>query len=176
MQERVKLDSKEQGMKAAELGTIIHADIERGFKGQETKPYLAVKKILDNMFPNQEWIAEGSFCHTSGYGGKIDLYSKTGIFVYFKTKDHLEGKDGSKLVYDEHGMQLSSYAQGMDIKNPTRVSIFIDRSNTELIVSHVWDPDTHARHLAMFNSLLTYWKLLKKYDPSEELTKLKENK
>jgi len=173
---RVKLDSKEQGMKAAELGTIIHADIERGFKGQNTKPYLAVRKILDDMFPNEEWVAEGSFCHTSGYGGKIDLYSKNGIFVDFKTKDNLEGKTGSKLVFDEHGMQLSSYSQGVGVDNPTRVSIFIDRLNTELIVSHVWDPDTHTRHLAMFNSLLTYWKLLKKYDPSEELIKLKEKK
>tara|TARA_R110002033_G_scaffold10548_4_gene34154 strand:- start:84 stop:869 length:786 start_codon:yes stop_codon:yes gene_type:complete len=173
---RIKADSKEQGLKAAEAGTIIHAQIEQGFLGQrKTKPYLAVKKLLDDVYPNEEWIAEGSFCHTSGYGGKIDLHSKTGIFIDFKTKDGLAGKEGSKLVYDEHGMQLSSYSQGMGISNPQRMNIFIDRKNTELIVSHVWDPDSHHRHLAMFNSLLTYWKLLKKYDPSEELIKLKEN-
>ena len=173
---RIKADSKEQGLKAAEAGTIIHAQIEQGFLGQrETKPYLAVKKLLDDVYPNEEWIAEGSFCHTSGYGGKIDLHSKTGIFIDFKTKDGLAGKEGSKLVYDEHGMQLSSYSQGMGISNPQRMNIFIDRKNTELIVSHVWDPDSHHRHLAMFNSLLTYWKLLKKYDPSEEIIKLKEN-
>ena len=172
---RVKADSKEQGMKAAEIGTIIHAQIEQGFQGKrETKPYLAVKKLIDEVYPNETWVAEGSFCHASGYGGKIDLHSKTNIFIDFKTKDNLEGRDGAKLVYDEHGMQLSSYAQGKGIDNPKRMSIFIDRKNTELIVSYVWDPDTHARHLAMFNSLLTYWKLLKKYDPSEELIKLKE--
>lgn len=173
---RVKADSKEQGMKAAEIGTIIHAQIEQGFQGKrETKPYLAVRKLLDELYPNETWIAEGSFCHTLGYGGKIDLYSESGIFIDFKTKDNLEGKKASSLVYDEHGMQLSSYALGIGIVHPTRVSIFIDRSNTELIVSHIWDPDTHARHLAMFNSLLTYWKLLKNYDPSEQLIKLKES-
>ena len=103
------------------------------------------------------------------------MYSESGIFIDFKTKDNLEGKKASSLVYDEHGMQLSSYALGIGIVNPTRVSVFIDRSNTELIVSHIWDPGTHARHLAMFNSLLTYWKLLKNYDPSEQLIKLKES-
>ena len=173
---RVKADSKEQGMKAAEIGTIIHAQIEQGFQGKrETKPYLAVRKLLDELYPNETWVAEGSFCHTLGYGGKIDLYSESGIFIDFKTKDNLEGKKASSLVYDEHGMQLSSYALGSGIVHPSRVSIFIDRSNTELIVSHIWDPDTHARHLAMFNSLLTYWKLLKNYDPSEQLIKLKES-
>ena len=129
----------------------------------------------DELYPIETWIAEGSFCHTLGYGGKIDLYSESGIFIDFKTKDNLEGKKASSLVYDEHGMQLSSYALGIGIVHPTRVSIFIDRSNTELIVSHIWDPGTHARHLAMFNSLLTYWKLLKNYDPSEQLIKLKES-
>ena len=173
---RVKADSKEQGMKAAEIGTIIHAQIEQGFQGKrETKPYLAVKKLLDELYPNETWVAEGSFCHSLGYGGKIDLYSESGIFIDFKTKDNLEGKKASSLVYDEHGMQLSSYALGIGVVKPERMSIFIDRSNTELIVSHRWDPDTHARHLAMFNSLLTYWKLLKNYDPIQQLIKLKES-
>ena len=172
---RVKADSKEQGMKAAEIGTFIHADIEKGFNGFENKTYRAVRNHIDTIFPNEMWIAEGSFCHTLAYGGKIDLYSESGIFIDFKTKDNLEGKKASSLVYDEHGMQLSSYALGIGIVNPTRVSVFIDRSNTELIVSHIWYPDTHARHLAMFNSLLTYWKLLKNYDPSEQLIKLKES-
>ena len=67
-----------------------------------------IKKYLDEHFPNEEWIAEDSFCADLGYGGKIDLYSKSGIFVDFKTKDNLEGKDPAKLVYDEHGMQLSA--------------------------------------------------------------------
>ena len=118
----------------------------------------------DNKFPNEEWIAEDSFCSDLGYGGKIDLYSKSGIFVDFKTKDNLEGKDPDRLVYDEHGMQLSAYAQGCEFKNPTRVSIFVDRANTELIACHVWNKETHEKHKEMFNSILKYWQLVKNYE------------
>ena len=165
---RCKQDSKEIGRKAAERGTEIHAMIEQGFTGESnTIAYKAVKKFLDKFFPGEEWIAEDSFCAPSGYGGKIDLYSKSGIFVDFKTKDNLEGKDPARLVYDEHGMQLSAYAQGCGFDEVDRISIFVDRKDPKRIACHIWDKDSHSRHLAMFNNLLEYWKLVKKYDPSE---------
>ena len=167
---RCKQDSKEIGRKAAERGTIIHAMIEQGFMGgKETKSYKVIKKYLDENFPDEEWVAEDSFCSTDGYGGKIDLYSKSGIFVDFKTKDGLKDKQASKLVYDDHGMQLSAYAEGCNFKEPERVSIFVDREDPELIAVYKWDKETHVRHMSMFNSLLSYWKLVKKYDPSEIL-------
>ena len=167
---RCKQDSKKIGRDAAERGTIIHAMIEQGFMGgKETKAYKVIKDYLDETFPGEEWIAEDSFCSTSGYGGKIDLYSKSGIFVDFKTKDGLKDKQASKLVYDDHGMQLSAYAEGCNFKEPERVSIFVDREDPELIAVYKWDKETHVRHMSMFNSLLSYWKLVKKYDPAEIL-------
>jgi len=167
---RCKQDSKKIGRDAAERGTIIHAMIEQGFMGgKETKAYKVIKDYLDETFPGEEWIAEDSFCSTSGYGGKIDLYSKSGIFVDFKTKDGLQDKKASKLVYDDHGMQLSAYAEGCNFKEPERVSIFVDREDPELIAVYKWDKETHVRHMSMFNSLLSYWKLVKKYDPAEIL-------
>ena len=172
---RCKQDSKKIGRDAAERGTIIHAMIEQGFMGgKETKAYRVIKNYLDENFPGEEWIAEDSFCSTSGYGGKIDLYSKSGIFVDFKTKDGLKDKQASKLVYDDHGMQLSAYAEGCNFKEPERVSIFVDREDPELIAVHRWDKKTHVRHMSMFNSLLSYWKLVKKYDPSEILKNKKD--
>ena len=92
------------------------------------------------------------------------MYSKSGIFIDFKTKDNLKGKDSSRLVYDEHGMQLSAYSQGCNIEDPERISIFVDRADTELVLTHVWDKETHYKHKEMFNSLLNYWKLVKNYD------------
>ena len=92
------------------------------------------------------------------------MYSKSGIFVDFKTKDNLEGKDPAKLVYDEHGMQLSAYAQGCNYSNPERVSIFVDRKNPEIISCHIWDKESHEKHINMFNSILNYWKLVKNYE------------
>ena len=85
----------------------------------------------------------------------------------FKTKDDLKGKDPRRLVYDEHGMQLSAYAQGCGFDKAERVSIFVDREDTSLIACHVLDEVTHSKHRDMFNALLTYWKLTKNYDPSE---------
>ena len=88
----------------------------------------------------------------------------TKIHAQIKTKDNLEGKDPSRLVYDEHGMQLSAYAQGCNIEEPERVSIFIDRADTTLVLPHIWENETHYKHKEMFNSLLNYWKLVKNYD------------
>ena len=172
---RCKQDSKEIGRRAAERGTIIHAMIEQGFMGgTKTKAYKVIKAYLDKDFPGEEWIAEDSFCSERGYGGKIDLYSKSGIFVDFKTKDGLKDKKASKLVFDDHGMQLSAYAAGCNFNKPERVSIFVDREDPELIAVHKWDIKTHVRHLAMFDSLLSYWKLMKKYDPAEILNNNKD--
>ena len=99
----------------------------------------------------------------------MDLRSKSGVFVDFKTKDGLtEDSDGSKLVYDEHGMQLSAYAAGVNFLNPERISIFIDRKDPTIVCGYVWPEDSHVRHLAMFKQLLSYWKLVKKYNPNEE--------
>tara|TARA_Y100001938_G_scaffold133326_1_gene192552 strand:- start:751 stop:1590 length:840 start_codon:yes stop_codon:yes gene_type:complete len=162
---RCKRDSKEIGRQAAEKGTEIHASIEKGFLGLGTShPYKIIKSWLDETFPNEEWIAEDSFCAKQGYGGKIDLYSKSGIFIDFKTKDNLEGKEPSKLVYDDHGMQLSAYAQGCNIKKPERVSIFVDRQDTNIILFHVWDKESHTKHKEMFNSILKFWQLVKNYE------------
>ena len=170
---RCKQDSKKIGKKSAELGTKIHAQIEKGFLGTSTnKPYKAVKKILDTLFDSDEvWHVEDSFCAKQGYGGKIDLYSKKGIFVDFKTKDDIfkTEKDPKRLVYDEHGMQLSAYAQGLGFEDPERVSLFIDRKHTDYACAHVWSKESHQRHLEMFNSALSYWKFSKKYDPSLEV-------
>ena len=162
---RCKEHSKKIGKNAAKKGTEIHAKIEKGFLGKsKNKIYKKIKNYLDETFPDENWIAEDSFCADLGYGGKIDLYSKSGIFVDFKTKDNLEGKDPAKLVYDEHGMQLSAYAQGCNYSNPERVSIFVDRKNPEIISCHIWDKESHEKHINMFNSILNYWKLVKNYE------------
>ena len=165
---RCREHSKLVGQKAAEKGSEIHYEIEEGFvSGKESEPYLAIKDWLDDNYPLETWIAEDSFCAKEGYGGKIDLYSESGIFIDFKTKDDLRGKDPKRLVYDEHGMQLSAYVQGCGFDKAERISIFVDREDTSLIACHVWDEVTHSKHRDMFNALLTYWKLTKNYDPSE---------
>jgi len=89
------------------------------------------------------------------------------ISVSVHVSTNLEGKDADKLVYDEHGMQLSAYAQGCNIDDPERVSIFVDRKNTETILFHIWDKESHEKHKEMFNSILRYWQLVKNYEWQE---------
>jgi len=166
---RCKKDSKKITKAAAERGTIIHNLIEDGFNGKaDSKVYTLIKEYLDEHFPGEEWIAEDSFCSELDYGGKIDLYSKSGIFVDFKTKDNLEGKKPENLAFDNYGMQLSAYAQGCGyIDDVERVSIFVDREHTDIIIGHIWDKASHQKHREMFNSLLSYWKLVKNYNAPE---------
>ena len=66
-------------------------------------------------------------------------------------------------------MQLSAYAQGCGFEDVERVSIFVDRKDTNIIACHVWDKDSQVKHKEMFNSLLYYWKLVKNYDSAIEV-------
>ncbi len=165
---RAKWESKKKGKQAAERGTEIHAEIERGFRGRSSVAYTAVRKVLDALYPNETWLAEESFTSRHGYGGKMDLRSKAGVFVDFKTKDNLDPQ-AKPPIYDEHGMQLSAYAEGASFLNPERVSIFLDRADPSIVSYHVWSGDTHKKHLDMFLNLLSFWKLSKNYDPTQEV-------
>lgn len=165
---RAKSDSKEQVVEAADIGTQIHAAIECGFMGkaidiQFLEAFNNVKAWLDAQYPGMRWNPEDSFCAPQGYGGKIDLYAGN-VFVDFKSKDGIADKDPAKLVYDEHGMQLSAYANGIGVDDPVRISCFIDRKTLEPKF-HVWDRESHRRHLGMFLHLLEFWKLQKNYSP-----------
>lgn len=165
---RAKADSKQQSIDAAARGTEIHAQIEKYFRGDSCEnPSIgrSIRNTLGDLFGMRLWLAEESFHSNKGYGGKIDLMSQDGeVFVDFKSKDGIADKDASKLVYDEHGMQLSAYAAGASIVDtPDRVSVFVDRATYEIKV-HVWDKESFYRHLAMFYSLLDFWKMSKGYD------------
>ena len=165
---RVRQDSKEQAEKAANEGTIIHADINKGFAGtKDSVVFTVLKKLIDNTFLNEQWVSESSYASDEGFAGQIDLHNKKKtIVIDFKTKDNIEGKDPSKLVFDNHGMQLSAYSALLGIDEPIRVSIFIDRKNPSMILPYVWDRDSHTKHLKMFLALLTFWKMSKNYDPT----------
>lgn len=165
---RARQDSKEQAIQAAQRGTEIHAQIEHGFsEGNDTRAFRAVREALELLLPEGKWVAEDSFASKEGYGGKVDLYCpENETVVDFKTKDDLKGKDASKLVYDEHGMQLSAYGYGLGFKNhPERISVFVDRKDPSIVLTHKWDKESHHKHLSMFMALLQYWKLSKNYAP-----------
>lgn len=115
---RVWADSQEQASRAAERGTEIHAAIEAFYRGEwvpepsDRKPMWPWVKAADDAitswFGVQSWRAEKSFAHPLGYGGKVDLHSRS-VLLDIKTKDSL---DGVKL-FDEMAMQLAAYTVGL---------------------------------------------------------------
>ena len=165
-------DSRQQARKAAELGTTLHAQIERSFSGPcdvEWWDYVKpVRAWLDQQFGNTEWCAERSFAHSFGYGGKVDLFSRDhgGIVIDFKSKDFPD-PDAVK-AYDEHGIQLAAYAVGLGLtleEVPQRWNVFVSTRVPGLIKAVPWEFTTFQRHWQMFSSLLSYWKADKGYTP-----------
>jgi hypothetical protein len=188
---RVRDDSKQQAIKAAQEGTRIHDAIEHYWKtggyvdGYELHTQAAVARIRE-LFPNvNDWVAEVSFAHPLGFGGKVDLHSpSTGIVVDYKGKDG-DFTDGKRLAYDQH-WQLAAYQVGLGLaakcflqsdSNPELdaewydgfhpcANIFVSRTHPGYAVSHGWSSEEIRSAWKIFSATLFLWKLLKNYDGS----------
>lgn len=171
---RVMTDSKQQGKAAAEEGTRIHDACECALKGQhylhEYRPHVdGAMEELHRLFPAvTDWVAEASFGHESGYGGKVDLHSpSTGIVVDYKTKDGDFG-DGKKLDYDQH-YQLAAYQRGLRLPPSACANIFVSRTHPGKIASHLWKAEDVNHGWDVFEAVLVTWKRLKKFDSAFNL-------
>jgi hypothetical protein len=137
---RVMSDSKATGREAAERGTKIHAIVQAHFEGSyhiEPPLYLAnVEKALYDAFGDRHWIAEKSFAHAFGYGGKCDLMCPNGIVVDFKTKDTALDKVD---VYFEHEMQLAAYREGLGMPSARCAIVFINGTTNEVKLIEIED-------------------------------------
>jgi hypothetical protein len=160
---RVMQDSKEQGKAAANEGTDIHAAIQGYYEGQVVRAHeQSVQGCVDRLqshFGNKPWIAERSFGHELGFGGKCDLFTNVGdgIVVDVKSK---EFSDPSKVdAYDEHLMQLAAYRVGLGVPKARCANVFVSRSVPGLAVVKEWDAVDIDRGWKMFVHLLTFWQL-----------------
>lgn len=169
---RVFADSGEQAKAAAEEGTRIHNACEASFKGEHFPHYYtphvdAVCEELLRLFPGvNDWVAERSFCHADGYGGKVDLHSpSTGITIDYKGKDG-DFSDGKKLAYDQH-YQLAPYQRGLRLPLAPCANIFISRTHPGKVASHVWKEKDVEAGWRVFASALSVWKCLRNYDPTQ---------
>lgn len=165
---RVMQDSKEQGKAAANEGTDIHAAIQGYYDGQVVRAHeQSVQGCVDRLqghFGNKPWIAERSFGHELGFGGKCDLFTNVGdgIVVDVKSK---EFSDPSKVdAYDEHLMQLAAYRVGLGVPKARCANVFVSRSVPGLAVVKEWDAADIERGWLMFCNLLSFWTLKHKYN------------
>lgn len=168
---RVNSDAKEQVVVAAEEGTRIHDAIEQSFIGGEVPekyaPHVeATRAEIARLFPDvDDWVAEASFAHESGYGGKIDLHSpSTGIVIDYKGKDG-DFSDKKKLAYDQH-WQLAAYQHGKGLPHAKCANIFVSRTHPGRVASHVWDESEVLTGQHVFLAALKLWQEIKGYCPA----------
>lgn len=163
---RIMDDSKEQGRSAADVGTEIHASIQAFYEGSSSFGHhhhvMGCSKIITNNFGLQGWIAERSFAHELGFGGKCDLHAPAtlqgaGFVVDIKTKDFT---DPAKVEgYDEHLMQLAAYRVGLGIPKARCANVFVSRSAPGLCAVREWSQEDLDRGWLMFESILKFWQL-----------------
>jgi hypothetical protein len=164
--DRIIDDSKQQGRAAADAGTDIHASIQGFYEGQPLFKHhehvMGCTKIINNTFGLHGWVAERSFAHELGFGGKCDLHAPKndfgeGIVVDIKTKDF---SDPDKVEgYDEHLMQLAAYRVGLGAPKARCGNVFVSRSVLGLCVVKEWSAEDLDRGWLMFESLLRFWQL-----------------
>lgn len=164
---RVIEDSKEQGRKAAERGTELHAAIERHiqtkvFEVEEwhqphvIKVMLTLRQYGIDLF---EGHAEHSFASTLGFGGKIDWHQDD-LILDFKTKANL---NAPKLAWPEHCYQLAAYGMGLFDHTARGINVFIGADDCEVRI-HEWNNDDIMNGWDCFNCLLSFWKLKHDYN------------
>lgn len=173
---RVLTDSGQQAKAAADEGNRIHDACEAWFKGtfghdqRAYEPHVtAVRDELRRLFPEvNDWIAEKSFGHIFGYGGKVDLHSpSTGIVVDYKGKDG-DFSGGKKLAYDQH-YQLAAYQRGLILPPNICANIFVSRTHPGKVASHIWKREEVQHGWLVFEAALRVWKLLKNFDSAYSL-------
>lgn len=160
---RVWQDSSEQGKKAAEHGTRIHAAIEGHFRGQPPDPDMwdyvkGASDVIREEFGTPVWLPEKSFASELGFGGKVDLHADQ-IVLDFK------GKDGDLVgvtCYDEHYMQLAAYAKGLKMPWARCGIVFVSRTHPGIVKLVIHTPQQTLRGWQMFCGLLEYWKAAKR--------------
>lgn len=174
--ERIRADSKAQAKAAADEGTRIHDAIECHFKRKpfdaKYDPHVeAVLRRLHELYPGvSDWVAEESFAHALGYGGKVDLNSpSTGIVADWKGKDG-DFSDGKKLHFDQN-YQLAAYSRGLLLPPSEGANIFVSRTHPGKVAHHVWKRADVDDGWQVFEATLAVWKRLKKFDSAFDQAK-----
>ena len=157
--ERILADSKEEGKKAAERGTQIHAWIQQWLEGKgvlpEARPYCeAVQKALEHEGIDLGLLAVEESFSTDRFGGKVDIHRRylTELVLDAKTKETPE-KFG---LYDDHAKQLAAYREGLGM--PAARCGIIFASINPIVAEVQWIPEPKLqRGWRMFQALLEHW-------------------
>ena len=163
--QRILNDSREQAKKAAERGTAIHAAIQGFYQGEPPSPedfrqyVLGAQETVSKWLPSTVWVAERSFSHALGFGGKVDLCG-VGV-VDFKTKEFDTTAD--LKTWDEHAMQLAAYRHGLGLEKARCAIVYVSSTVPGLTKLIEIQEDELQRGWTCFYSLLHYWQAKNTY-------------
>ena len=162
-------DAQEQGKKAAERGTAIHAALEGGYLKEDLPPeyeahFHAVAEavgIWASAHPyNATWDAERSFSHPSGFGGKTDL-SCDGFVLDLKSTE----KDLAAIkTWPEHAWQLSAYREGLGMPTARCAIVYVHVASAEAKVIEL-EQEELQQGWGCFQALLAFHQAKTGYKP-----------
>jgi hypothetical protein len=154
---------------AIDMGTLVHDALECHFQGKDYDDGLVVYvagviEELNTMYPDiRDWVAERSFAHPSGFGGRVDLYSpSTGVVVDFKGRDG-DFTDKKTIKFDQY-VQLSGYQIGLGLPLGEAANIFFSRTHPGTCTHVIWDKKAMKKGHKIFTSALELWKAVKDYN------------
>lgn len=154
--ERALRDSKEQSIKAAADGTLIHAAIEGRKILGEFKEYVkaAASAVADWLPENTApWTPEQSFSHPLGFGGKVDDHAPNAVVDYKSTDKPLDGLE----TWIDHAMQLAAYREGLGFPEARCAIVYVSRIKPEARLIEI-PQDELAKGWKMFQALLAYYR------------------
>ena len=167
---RVQADAKEQGLKAREKGTEIHAVMESGLQSrlvpeEYLNRFYGILKALKGyeVNPKEDLEVEKSFASSTykdyWYGGKTDIMSRSkSLIADIKTTEFLivDGKPNKKLYYPEHILQLSAYGHGVGLMNPMPINIYVSTISDD-VYCYEWSKEAYMKAWIEFELLTELW-------------------
>lgn len=167
---RVVRDSQEQGRKAADRGTAIHAAVQGHYEGKPPKadywPHVQACKVNIALCfgPDCEWVSEKAFAHSLGFGGKCDLHTRAEPVVLDLKSKEFTDRDELK-TWDEQAMQLAAYRYGLGIPTARAAIVYVSATVPGLVrILEFSEPELKAGW-EMFESLLKFWQAKNGYRP-----------
>ena len=184
---KIKADSQAQVLKAAKIGTEIHDAIEKHFKGErydvryEQHVRGAVAALSQHFAEVCDWESERSFCHPRGFGGRVDIFSRSARTVGdIKSRDFGPEKLARDLAFEQY-VQLAAYAEGLDLCRTARpaprhrvelvtepavlFSLFVSRNHPGLALIHRWEDAHCLRGLRTFYGAFDVFCGQRDFDP-----------
>lgn len=168
--DRIDAEASRIAQEAAEEGTAIHAAIEASFASQpfpdRYAPHVsAVRQIITDNWPEvDDWESEVRFAHPSGFGGCVDLVSRSaGVILDYKGVA-VAPDEKKRLDYDQH-WQLGAYAIGLDLPGAVGANIFVSRTHPGHVRYHEWTDAKMRTGQIVFTDTLRLWRSLKDYAP-----------